>query len=150
MSTEQNKRLRHPCIEEVGTLRNLAARDGLNAEVEQGALARTLFGLALALATEPSKLGQLRQMMVQLQEQRAIPEDFSTWAFGQLDERVMGMALAYAHDALVLVQILSFQGGTFASLMQTIEDLYQHEQISGRVYVTAKLLLRAADPPKPE
>jgi len=150
MSTEQNKRLRHPCIEEVGALRNLAARDGLYAEVEQGALARTLFRLAIALATEPSKLGQLRQMLVQLQEQRAIPEGFSTWALGQLDERVMGMALEYAHDALVLVQILSFQGGTFASLMQTIEDLYQHEQISGRVYVTAKLLLQATDPPKSE
>jgi len=150
MSTEQNKRLRHAFIDEVGTLRNLAATDGLYAEVEQEALARTIFRMALALATEPSKLGQLRQMLVQLQEQRASARDFCTWALGQLDERVMGMALAYAHDAPVLVQILSFQGGTFASLMQTIEDLYQHEQISGRVYVTAKLLLQATDPPKSE
>jgi hypothetical protein len=48
-----------------------------------------IFGLGLALATESSKLGQLRQMLVHLQEQRALPEDFSTWALGQLDERVL-------------------------------------------------------------
>ena len=80
-------------------------------------------------------------MLVHLQEQRGIPEDFSTWAIGQIDERVMLMALEYAHDAEVMVQMLSFKGGTFASLMQTIEDLYQHEQITQRVYVKAKLLL---------
>jgi uncharacterized protein YqgQ len=107
-----------------------------------------IFGLALAIATEPSKLGQVRQMLVQLQEQRAIALDFSTWALGRIDERVMAMALEYADDAEVLVQMLSFKGGTFASLQQDIEDLYQHEQISGRVYVTAKLLLRAHEPPK--
>ncbi len=54
------------------------------------------------------------------------------------------MALAYAHDAEVLVQLLSFQGGTFDGLVQAIEDLYQHEQISQRVYVKARLLLRTA------
>jgi hypothetical protein len=42
----------------------------------------------------------------------------------------------------------SFKGGTFASLLQDIEDLYQHEKISQRVSVTAKLLLRAYEPPK--
>jgi len=46
------------------------------------------------------------------------------------------------------VQLLSFKGGTFASLLQDIEDLYQHEQISQRVYVRAKLLLRADEPPQ--
>jgi uncharacterized protein YqgQ len=56
------------------------------------------------------------------------------------------MALEYAHDAEVLLQILSFKGSTFASLLQAIEDLYQHEQISQRVYVKAKLLLRTALP----
>ena len=46
--------------------------------------------------------------------------------------------------------MLSFRGGTFGSLMHAIEDLYQQEQISPRVYVKAKLLLRANEPPKPE
>jgi hypothetical protein len=103
-----------------------------------------IFGLALALASEPSKLGQLRQMLVHLQEQRGIALDFSTWALGHIDERVRSMALEYAHDAEVIVQILSFTGGTFASLLQAIEDLYQHEQITQRVYVKAKLRLRTA------
>jgi len=48
----------------------------------------------------------------------------------------------------VLMQILSFKGGTFASLLQDMEDLYQQEQISERVYVKAKLLLRAYEPPE--
>jgi hypothetical protein len=89
-------------------------------------------------------------MLVQLQEQRGLPEAFSTWALGHIDERVMAMALAYAHDAEVLVQLLSFKGGTFASLRQDMEDLYQQEQISGRVSVRAKLLLLADGPPQPE
>ena len=134
--------------EEVGTPRSLAVGDELCTGRRHEALERMIFGLALAIATEPSKLGQLRQMLVQLQEQRAIPESFSTWALGHIDERVMSMALAYAHDAEVLVQLLSFKGGTFASLLQDIEDLYQQEQISGRVYVKAKLLLRAHEPAK--
>jgi len=126
----------------------LAGSSELGAESSDEALTRKIFGLALAIATEPSKLGQLRQMLVQLQEQRAIPESFSTWALGHIDERVMSMALAYAHDAEVLVQLLSFKGGPFASLLQDMEDLYQHEQISERVYVKAKLLLRAYEPPE--
>jgi hypothetical protein len=149
MATEQHKRRTHPCFEGVGTLGNLAVGDDRCAEVEQEALERMIFGLALALASEPSKLGQLRQMLVQLQEQRVLALDFSTWALGHIDERVRSMALAYAHDAELLVQILSFTGGTFASVLQAIEDLYQHEQISQRVYVKAKLLLRASAPPKP-
>jgi hypothetical protein len=113
-------------------------------------LERKIFGLALTIATEPSKLGQLRQMLVHLQEQRGLPEEFSTWALEHIDERVLSMALAYAHDAEVLVQILSFKGGTFASLIHTIEDLYQQEKISQRVYVKAKLLLWTNEPPKSE
>lgn len=149
MSAEQNKRLSHPFIEEVGTPRNLAAGDELNVEVEQEALARTLFRLTLALATEPSKLGQLRQMLLHLQEQRAIPQDFSTWAIRHIDERVGSMALEYAYDAGVMVQILSFKGGPFATLMQDIEDLYRQEQITQRVYVRAKLLLHGAQTEMP-
>ena len=102
------------------------------------------FALALALASEPSELGHVRQMLVQLQAHRGIALDFATWALGHIDERVRSMALAYAHDAEVIVHILSFTGGTFASLLQAIEDLYQHEQITGQVYVKAKLRLRTA------
>jgi hypothetical protein len=83
-------------------------------------------------------------MLVHLQEQREIPLDFSTWAIGRIDKRVEAMAHEYAHDAEVLVQILSFKGGTFDSLTQDIEDLYQHEQFTQRVYVKAKLLLHGA------
>jgi uncharacterized protein YqgQ len=46
------------------------------------------------------------------------------------------------------LQLLSFKGGTFDSLRHAIEDLYQQEKISQRVYVKAKLLLRANEPPK--
>jgi hypothetical protein len=113
-------------------------------------LEQTIFGLALALATEPSRLGQLRQMLAQPQELQVLPEEFSTWACERVDERVIAMALEYAHDAEILVQILSFKGGTFASLLQDIEDLYQQEKISQRVYVRAKLLFRAYEPLKPE
>jgi len=125
---------------------NLAGSSELCTGSRHEALERKIFGLALAIATEPSKLGQVRQMLVQLQEQRGLPEDFSSWALGRIDERVMSMALAYADDAEILVQMLSFKGGTFASLRQDIEDLYQHEQISQRVYVRAMLLLRADEP----
>jgi hypothetical protein len=150
MSTEENKLLSCRCFEEVGTPGNLAVGDERCAEVEQKALVRKVFGLALAIATEPSKLGQLRQMLVQLQQQRGLPEDFSCWAIGRIDARVISMALEYANDAGVLVQMLSFKGGTFASLMQAIEDLYLHEQITQRVYVKAKLLLWTNESPKPE
>ena len=128
--------------EEVVHQWNLDAGDELRAESRQEACERIIFGLALALATEPSKLGQLRQMLVQLQVQRVLTLDSFTWALGHIDERVRAMALEYAHDAEALVQILSFKGSTFASLMQDIEDLHQHEQITQRVYVAAKLLLR--------
>jgi hypothetical protein len=144
MSTEHNKRRTHPCFERVGTLGNLAVGEERGAQVEQEALARKIFGLALALASEPSKLGQVRQMLLQLQAQSGLPEDFASWALGHLDAKVRSMALEYAHDAELLLQILSFTGPTFASLLQAIDDLYQHEQLSGRVYVKAKLLLRAA------
>jgi len=127
---------------------NLAGSSNSCAGGRHGALERTIFGLALAIATEPSKVGQLRQVLMQLREQRAIPEDFSTWALGRIDERVMSMALKYADDAEIVVQILSFKGGTFASLLQDIEDLYQQEKISQRVYVTAKLLFRPYEPPR--
>ena len=150
MSTEENKLVGRRFFEEVLNNGNLAVSDELGAASEDEAFERKIFGLVLAIATEPSKLGQLRQMLVHLQVQRGIPEDFSTWALGQIDERVMSMALAYAHDAEVLVQILSFKGGTFDSLIHVIEDLYQQEKISQRVYVKAKLLLRANEPPKPE
>src|SRR5258708_39116818 len=148
MSTEENKLVGRRFFEEVLNNGNLAVGDELGAEVEDEALERKIFGLTLALATEPSKLGQFRQMLVHLQEQRAIPEDFSTWAIGQIDERVMLMALEYTHDAEVMLQLLSFKGGTFDSLRRAIEDLYQQEKISQRVYVKAKLLLRANEPPK--
>ena len=144
MSTEENKPLSRRSFEEGGTLGNLAVGDEGCAAGEYEALERKIFGLALALATEPSKLGQLRQVLVHLQEQRGIPEDFSPWAIGQLDARVMSMALEYAHDAEVIVQILSFKGGTFDRLMCAIEDMYQHKKISQRVYVKAKLLIRTA------
>ncbi len=130
-------------MEEVFTTGNLAVGDELCTGSRQETRERMIFGLALALATEPSKLGQLRQMLVQLQEQQVLPLGFSSWACERIDERVTAMALAYAYDTEVLLQILSFKGGTFASLLQTIEDLYQHEQIVQRVYASAKLLLRA-------
>ena len=150
MSTEENKLVGHRFFEEILNNGNLAVGDELCAKVEDEALERKIFGLALALATEPSKLGQLRQMLVHLQEQGGLPEDFSNWAIGQIDERVMSMALEYAHDTDLVLQILSFKGGTFDSLMHAIEDMYQQEKISQRVYVKAKLLLRANEPPKPE
>jgi hypothetical protein len=150
MAPEEDKRMRHHCCEEVFNNGNLAVGDEPGAASEDESLERKIFGLALALATEPSKLGQLRQMLVHLQEQRGLPEEFSTWAIGHIDERVMSMALEYAHDAELVLQILSFKGGTFDSLIHAIEDMYQQEKISPRVYVKAKLLLRANEPPKPE
>ena len=148
MPTEENKLLGRRCFEEGFKNGNLAVGDEPGAEVEE-VLERKVFGLALALATEPSKLGQLRQLLVQLQEQGGIALDFSTWALGQIDEQVRSIALEYAHDAEVLVQLLSFKGGSFDSLRRAIEDLYEHEQISGRVYAKARLLLSTNEPPKP-
>jgi len=144
MSAEEDKLLSHRCFEVVFTKADLAVGVEPCAAGEQEALAKKIFGLALALATEPSKLGQLRQMLVLLKEQRGLALDFSTWGMGQIDARVMATALEYAHDAEVLVQILSFKGRTCDSLINAIEDLYRHEQISQRVYVKAKLLLSTA------
>lgn len=144
MAAAEDKRLRRRRCEEVGTLVDLAVGDERCAARENEALAKKIFGLALALATEPSKLGQARQMLVQLQEQRGLALDFSSWAIEQIDEQVMSMALEYAHDAEIMMQILSFKSGTFDVLILAIEDLYQREQISGRVYVKARLLLRIA------
>jgi hypothetical protein len=150
MSTEENKLEGRRSCEEILNPGNLSGSDERGSTSEDEARERKIFGLALAIATEPSKLGQLRQMLVQLQEQSGLPLDFSTWALGQLDERVKSMALEYAHDAEALLQILAFKGGTFASLLQDIEDLSQHEQITQRVSVRAKFLLRANEPSKPE
>jgi len=136
--------------QEVVPFGNLAASHELRAGRQHEMRERTIFGLALALAAEPSKLGQLRQMLVQLSELQVLPEEFSTWACERIDERVMAMALAYTHDAEALLQILSFKGGTFASLLRDIEDLYRQEKISQRVYVKAKLLLRSYAPPGSE
>lgn len=136
--------------QEVVPFGNLAAGHELRAGRQHEMRERTIFGLALALAAEPSKLGQLRQMLVQLSELQVLPEEFSTWGCERIDERVMAMALAYTHDAEALLQILSFKGGTFASLLRDIEDLYRQEKISQRVYVKAKLLLRGYAPPGPE
>ena len=102
---------------------------------------QSIFGLALAIATEPSKLAQLREMLARLQAASAISEGFSTWATGQIDDRLVSMALEYAHDTEVLLQILSFKCNTLNMLMRDIEDLYRQEKISQRVYVGAKLLL---------
>jgi hypothetical protein len=150
MSTGENTLPDRRFFEEVGTPGNLAVGDELSAAIEDESLERKIFGLALALATEPSKLGQVRQMLVHLQEQRGIALDFFTWALGHIDGRVMSMALEYAHDAEVIVQLLSFKGGSFDNLMHAIEDMYRQGQISQRVYVKAKLLLRANEPSKPE
>jgi hypothetical protein len=150
MSTEENKLVGRRFFGEILNYGNLSVSDEPGAGSSDEALERKIFGLALAIATEPSTLGQVRQMLVHLQEQRGLPEDFSSWAIGQIDERVMSMALAYAHDAELVLQILSFKGGTFDSLMHAIEDMYQQQKISPRVYVKAKLLLRAHEPPKPE
>jgi hypothetical protein len=150
MSTGENTLPDRRFFEEVGTPGNLAVGDELSAAIEDESLERKIFGLALALATEPSKLGQLRQMLVHLQEQRGIALDFFTWALGHIDGRVMSMALEYAHDAEVIVQLLSFTGGSFDNLMHALEDMYRQGQISQRVYVKAKLLLRANEPSKPE
>jgi hypothetical protein len=145
MSSEAGKQPSRRCFEEVFTPADLTVDAQRRPARENEAFERKIFGLALAFASEPSKLAQVRQMLVQVQDQGDLPEDFCTWATEQIDERVMSMALEYAHDAEVLVQLLSFKGGTFDSLRHAIEDLHQHEQISGRVYVKARLLLRTAE-----
>jgi hypothetical protein len=150
MSTEENKLEGRRSCEEILNTGNLSGSDERGSTSEDEARERQIFGLALAIATEPSKLGQLRQLLLHLQGQRGLAEDFSTWALGQIDARVLSMALAYAHDAEVLVQLLSFKSGTWDSLIQAVEDLYQQEQISQRVYVKVKLMLRAHEAPPHE
>jgi hypothetical protein len=148
MSTEESKLPGRRFSEDVFTHGNLAVNDGLCPARENEILDRRIFGLALAIATEPSKMGQLRQMLVHLQEQQILPQDFSTWAIEQIDQKVMSMALEYAHDAEVILQILSFKGGTFDCLMHDIEDLYRQAKICQRVYARVKLLLRVNEPPQ--
>ncbi|HLI09160.1 MAG TPA: hypothetical protein VKV40_21530 [Ktedonobacteraceae bacterium] len=141
MVAENNERPDHPCIEEVLTNEKLAASGEWYAASRSGNFERDIFGLALALVTEPSKLGQLRRALLCLRGQHTIPEDFAAWAIARIDEQVLSMALEYTHDAEVIVQILSFKAVTFDCLRQDIEDLYQREQITQRVYARAKLLL---------
>src|SRR5260370_16909980 len=91
MSTEEHK-LRSPrFFEEVFTTGNLAVNDEPGAARAHEPLARAIFGLALALATEPSKLRQVRQMLVHLREQRGIPESFFTWPLRPIDVNAMSM-----------------------------------------------------------
>lgn len=150
MSTEEKKLLSsHPFVMALNIGERPTDDEWYDAS-KQVALEKSIFRLVLALITEPSKLGQLRQMLVHLLEQQALPEIFSYWAIEQVDERILSIALEYAHDAELLVQILSFKGSTFDDLMHTIEDLYQQEKISQRVYVRAKLLLRTDEPPQQE
>lgn len=144
MSTEEDKLLSRRCFEKVFTTADLTVSDERCAGSRHVALEKKFFGLALAIATEPSKLGQVLQMLVHLQQQRGLALDFSTWVMGHIDERVMSIALEYAHDTEVMVHILSFKGGTFDGLIHTVEDLYQHEQISQRICVKARLLLSTA------
>ena len=150
MSIEEKKLLSsHPFVRVLNT-GEPAANDEWYDASKHAALEKSIFHLMLTIITEPSKLGQLRQALVHLQEQQALPEIFSCWAIEQVDERILSMALEYAHDAELLVQILSFKGGIFDGLMHTIEGLYEQEKISQRVYVRAKLLLRTIEPPQQE
>ena len=146
MSIEERKLPEYHSLENVFTRGNLIAGDEICPTRESEVLERSVFRLALAIATEPSKLGQLRQMLAHLQAENAIPQDFSTWAIDQIDDRLVSMALEYAHDAEIIVQILSFKGGTLEGLMHDIEELYRREQITQRVYVRAKLLLWVNEP----
>ncbi|HZR43711.1 MAG TPA: hypothetical protein VFB12_26600 [Ktedonobacteraceae bacterium] len=151
MSIEEKKLLNyHPFVKIINMTEPDHDGDERHDASKHVELERSIFHLVLAIITEPSKLGQLRQMLVHLQEQQVLPETFSCWAIEQVDERILSIALEYAHDAELLVQILSFKGGTFDDLMHTIEDLYQQEKISQRLCVRAKLLLRTHEPPQQE
>lgn len=141
MSIEESGLMGRQIVEDGFPWGDVATGDERRPVGEHEALDKQVFRLALALASEPSKLWQLRQMMALVQEESTDCKDFSSWAIQQIDKKVMSMALEYAHDAEVLLQILSFKGDTFASLMQSIEDFYRQEQISQRVYARAKLLL---------
>lgn len=145
MATEESSLAGSQFLEDGLTYGGLATGDEDCSACEHEAFDKQVFRLALALASEPSKLWELRQMLAQLQEGSTNREDFSRWAIEQIDRKVMSMALEYAHDAEVMVQILSFTAGTFASLTQVIEDFYRQGQISQRVYVRARLLLRTLE-----
>lgn len=141
MSKEERKLPVHHFLENVFACGDLIANDEVYPTRKNETPEQSVFGLALAIATEPSKLGQLRQMLAHPQAESALPEDFSTWAIGQIDERLLSMALEYARDAEVMVQILSFKCCTLSNLMHDIEALYRQEKITRRVYARAKLLL---------
>ena len=142
MSIEECKLPEHHSLENAFPRGKLIASDEVCLTRESETPERSVFGLALAIATEPSKLGQLRQMLAHLQAESALSQAFSTWAIEQIDDRLVSMALEYAHDAEIIVQILSFKSSTLNGLMHDIEDLYRQEKITQRVYVRAKLLLR--------
>ena len=112
MAPEEDRHQCRRCNEEVRKQASTAPGSERGAARENETLARKIFELVLALATEPSKLAQARQMLVQFQEQSDLPETFSRWAMRQLDAQVQSMALEYAHDAETLVQLLSFQGSS--------------------------------------
>ena len=141
MSIEERKLPVHHFLENVFACGNLIANDEVYPNHENETPEQNVFGLALAIATEPSKLGQLRQMLAHLPTTSAIPEEFSAWAIEQIDNKLLSMALEYACDAEVMVQILSFKCCTLSNLMHNIEELYRQEKITQRVYVRAKLLL---------
>lgn len=140
MSIEESRLPGHHLLEDTLICGSITSDEGCLTH-ERETLERSIFRLALAIATEPSKLAQLREMLAQLQAANAISEEFSTWATGQIDDKLILMALEYAHDGEILVQILSFKCSTLNMLMRDIEDLYRQEKISQRVYVRAKLLL---------
>lgn len=141
MSKEESKLPVYRFLENVFACGDLIANDEVYPTLKNETSEQSIFHLALAIATEPSKLGQLRQMLAHPQAESAFPEDFSTWAIEQIDERLLLMALEYACDAEVMVQILSFKCCTLSNLMYEIEDLYRQEKITRRVYARAKLLL---------
>lgn len=141
MSTEERRHPEHLSLENVFTRGTLIASDEICPTSQNKTLECVVFGLALAIASEPSKLAQLHQLLAHLQSENAIPEDFVIWATGQIDERLTSMALEYAHDGEIMLQILSFKCSTLSKLMQNIEDLYRQEKITQRVYARAKLSL---------
>jgi|SRR5579859_1025457 len=140
MSLEESRLPGSHLIENALVYENLIADDEHHPAHKNETLEQSVFGLALTIASEPSKLAQLREMLACLRATGAISAEFSTWTIRQIDQKLLSMALEYAHDAETLVQILSFKCSTLKMLMHDIEDLYRQEKISQRVYVRAKLL----------
>lgn len=93
MSTEERRQPEHLSLENVFTRGTLIASDEICPTSQNKTLECVVFGLALAIASEPSKLAQLHQLLAHLQSENAIPEDFVIWATGQIDERLTSMAL---------------------------------------------------------